>query len=293
MLNRFRERNSKVPRGFAGIMFALSFTAGSAHSFVPRRLEQAANYRFVAENFDYGVNSRDIVLSNLKFLSSRSKTNLPGCVSRMYVRRSTQSFVSMFGRGSSVGSLSFRSVFGIARVMSRYNGKLARSGGWWGPYAINSVTTRHTGRRVYYNAAPYAAKVTPLGRNSRSKILRHETRRYRKVSGYKKLWRLLKNMNPNRVRRHTRPVLVPLAVSRLFDRFMLKTMRKICSRSQFRTRGHRTEFRVKYRKWFWAGVALKYAGARRFPRYWDNTIKHITVRSQKTKWFARRQGSMN
>lgn len=290
---RNRGPNPKAPRGFAGVMFTLSFTAGSTHSFTPRSLPKVAGYRFLGDTFDYGMNGRDIILSNLKFICSRHKANLPGTVARHYVRRSTQAFISMFGRGSSVGSLSFRSVFGIARVMSRYNGKLARSGGWWGPYAINYVGRGHTGRRKYYNAAPYAAKVTPLGRNTRSKILRHETRRFRKVAGYKRLWRSLKNMNPNRIRRHTRPVLVPLAVHRLFERFMVKTMRKLCSRSQFRTRSHRTEFRVRYRRFFWAGVSLKYAGARRFPRHWHNTIKHVTLRSQKTKWFARRQGSMN
>ena len=291
--DRYKQSSTKVPRGFAGIMFTLSFSAGGSRYFTPVFTAKSTNYRFLGDRFDYGVTSRDILLSNLKFLCARSSSNLPGAAAKTYVRRSTQSFVTMFGRGSSVGSLSFRSVLGIARVMSRYNGKLARSGGWWGPYAINSVNKRHTAGRIYYNAAPYAAKVTPLGRNSSSKILRHETRRYRKVSRYKRLWRSLKNMNPNRVRRNTRPVLLPPAVSRMYNRFMLKTMRKICHRSQFRTRGHRTEFRVKYRKCFWAGVALRYAGARRFPRHWNNTIKYVTVRSQKTKWFARRQGSMN
>lgn len=282
-----------LPRGFAGLMFALGLNAEGVLTFTPQQLSGRTNYRFVGDSFEYGVDTRGAALANLRFVCSRSVSNLGSSLSRKYVRRSAQSLVAMVGRGSSVGSLSFRSVYGIARVMSRYNAKLARSGGWWGPYAFTSVHHRHPGRTFFYRAAPYAAKITPLGRGAHSKVLRESIREYRRVPRYKKLWRSIKNLNPNRKRRSTRFGKFSPGMNRLFVRFFQKAYKGLCGPRQFRSRSHRTEFRVRYMSVFWAGVRLKYSGSRRFPRHWFNTIKHITLRSQKTKWFSRRQGSMN
>lgn len=235
-----------LPRGFAGLMFALGLNAEGALTFTPQQLSGRTNYRFVGDSFEYGVDTRGAALANLRFVCSRSVSNLGSSLSRKYVRRSAQSLVAMIGRGSSVGSLSFRSVYGIARVMSRYNAKLARSGGWWGPYAFTSVHHRHPGRTFFYRAAPYAAKITPLGRGAHSKVLRESIREYRRVPRYKKLWRSIKNLNPNRKRRSTRFGKFSPGMNRMFVRFFQKAYKGLCGPRQFRSRSHRTEFRVRY-----------------------------------------------
>lgn len=288
------ERIDVTPRGFGGIIFTLGFLAAKEKTFTDRSSKiNNSTFRFLGDRFEYGLNGSDIVLSNLRFSSARSTANRPDSLSKMFVRRSAQSFVSMYGRGASVGSLSFRSVLGIARVMSRYNGKLARNTRWWGPYAHSITYDFRTNRERRYSAAPYASAVTPLGRNGRSALQRYEIRQFRRVASINKLWRTLKQQRPRLYRDRFKYQPVPLAMHRTWLRAEAAIARDIFLPSQYRSRSHRTEFNVRYHKVGWAGVNLRYKGLRRFPRHWDKTFRHVTVRSQQTKWFSRRQGSTN
>ena len=133
-LNSYRKTPEKFKlRGVSGIFFAMNFLLTRDISDRPVNGELPFNaYRFYTRDkrlvFDYGSNEKISALSNLRFITSRSLCNIATAGTKIHVRRLSQSFLSFYSQGSDVGTLSFRSVFGIARVMMRYNFKLTRSG---------------------------------------------------------------------------------------------------------------------------------------------------------------------